>query len=370
VSDRVRLGARIAELDGIRGIAISLVVLLHWFVRPERETLRAFSPRLWALLDLCWCGVDLFFVLSGFLIGGILLDHAGAANLFSTFYVRRACRILPVYLLLLLVATLPVPGGSLLSHGRIPLLAYLAFLQNLWSAARLPPAPALAPCWSLAIEEQFYLMLPLLLVVVLRRRFAVLATIALFVPPLLRSLCIASGRFHAWDFTPCRIDAPFWGVLAAVIVRNASAGELLRRHATALRVAALVALCGIAAVSQLVLRDGGEELLLAAGLSLLGAGFATCLLAVLFSPASAVAAALRAPAVVWIGRRSYFIYLFHVAVFEAVTPFAGSLRLPLAAASVAALAALSWRWLETPILRMGASVRYEAPPAVLDGAAS
>jgi peptidoglycan/LPS O-acetylase OafA/YrhL len=348
----------------MRGIAIALVLLLHWFIRPERQALRAFSPRLWALLDLSWCGVDLFFVLSGFLIAGILIDHAGAGNLFSTFYLRRACRILPPYLLLLAVATVPLRGGSLLAQGRVPLLAYLGFVQNFWTAAHFPAAPALAPCWSLAIEEQFYLALPVLLLVVLRRRFAAFAAVMLIAPPLLRALCIATGRFDAWDFTPCRIDAPFWGVLAAALVRRPPMLEYLRRHAAALRALAVAGAVAVAALSQLILRDGGEEILLAGGMSLIGAAFAAALLAILLSPGSAAAAALRAGPLVWLGRRSYFIYLFHVAVFEAVPSSAGVLRIPVAAGILAALAAASWRWIEAPVLRIGAEVRYAEAPGV------
>ena len=359
----LRGGGRLPELDGIRGVAISLVLLLHWFVRPGRPQLREWSPRLWALLELSWCGVDLFFVLSGFLIAGILLDHAGAANLFSTFYLRRACRILPPYLLLLAVATLPLPGGSLLGQGRIPLLSYFGFLQNFWTAARLPAAPALAPCWSLAIEEQFYLALPVLLLVVFRRRFAAFAAVMLIAPPLLRALCIASGRFDAWDFTPCRIDAPFWGVLAAALVRSPAMLESLRRHAGALRALAVAGVVAVAALSQLVLHDGGEELLLAAGLSVIGAAFAAALLSVLLAEGSAASAALRLRPLVWLGRRSYFVYLFHIAVFEAVPASAGGLRIPIAAAILAGLAAASWRWLETPMLRIGSEARYAQAPA-------
>src|SRR2546422_1398156 len=92
------------------------------------------------------------------------------------------------------------------------LAAYLLFLQNLWSSAGARVAFALGPCWSLAIEEQFYLGLPVLLLWVFRGRFGSFAAVMLLAPPLLRCLCLASGWRSPWDFTPCRLHAPFWGV--------------------------------------------------------------------------------------------------------------------------------------------------------------
>lgn len=156
----MRQGARLPELDGIRGIAILLVLLLHWMVRPAGPLLRDWSPRAWALLDLSWCGVDLFFVLSGFLIAGILLDHRDAPNVLRTFYARRACRILPAYLVLLVAVTLPLGGKPQISQGEVPLAAYLLFLQNLWSAAGARVAFALGPCWSLASRNSSTTVFP------------------------------------------------------------------------------------------------------------------------------------------------------------------------------------------------------------------
>src|SRR5260370_41846538 len=94
------LSGRIPELDGIRGIAIGMVLIAHFFLvvsRPGSALAYALVP-----LRLDWTGVDLFFVLSGFLIAGILLDARGSSNYFRVFYTRRFFRIVPIYAAFLL----------------------------------------------------------------------------------------------------------------------------------------------------------------------------------------------------------------------------------------------------------------------------
>jgi peptidoglycan/LPS O-acetylase OafA/YrhL len=115
------LAGGIPELDGLRGIAIAMVVILHyllvtWQVRPG-------TPVAYALASgrLAWTGVDLFFVLSGFLIGGILADARESTNYFSVFYARRFFWIFPIYAALLLgfplLETLTHPADSVISAG-------------------------------------------------------------------------------------------------------------------------------------------------------------------------------------------------------------------------------------------------------------
>jgi|SRR5882724_864306 len=363
-ADRVALlrqGARLPELDGIRGVAILLILFLHWFVIPIEPLLREWSPRLCALADFAWCGVDLFFVLSGFLIAGILLDHRDSPNLFRTFYARRACRILPAYLVLLLLVTIPIGGPPRISQGQVPLAAYLLFLQNFWSAAGAQVAFVLGPCWSLAIEEQFYLALPLLLLRIFRGRFASFATVMLVAPPLLRCLYLANGPWSAWDFTPCRIDAPFWGVAAAVVVRDPAAVAFLNRRRRELGWVAGFGLIGVVALSQLVLLPAGKNLLISIGLSVVGSAFAVALLAIVLSPDSLTARLMRLKPLGWVGKRSYFLYLFHLLVFFSLPIASFAAHLAASAGLLGALAAISWRWVEQPFLRLGATVRYGAP---------
>src|SRR3981189_3153154 len=131
------MAKRIGQLDGIRAIAISVVFLHHAFQ-----------------IKLLWMGVDLFFILSGFLITGILLKHKeqSLGRYFGHFYARRARRILPPYCLLLLVTSL-LFGVAWARHWY-----FYLFLMNLVPALHIPHQMALSLLWSLAVEEQFYLV--------------------------------------------------------------------------------------------------------------------------------------------------------------------------------------------------------------------
>src|SRR5271155_3009302 len=97
-----RLSGRIAELDGIRGLAIGMVLIYHYFLIRIDVPVRSAAAYALSTGRLAWSGVDLFFVLSGFLIGGILLEARGSVNYFRVFYTRRFFRIVPIYALLLL----------------------------------------------------------------------------------------------------------------------------------------------------------------------------------------------------------------------------------------------------------------------------
>jgi len=146
------LPSYIPELQGLRGIAVLAVVFYHCHPRFEHTFL--YKPSLWG-----WAGVNLFFVLSGFLITSILLESRNQPHYFRNFYARRALRIWPIYVLVLIVCYLNAPwfiGLPVLEAFRTaPWWAYILFLQNLFHIA-LPPA--IGPTWSLAIEEQYYFL--------------------------------------------------------------------------------------------------------------------------------------------------------------------------------------------------------------------
>lgn len=191
----VRADARIPALDGLRGSASLMVVAYHFGPHIVREADSRFLF-LRSLPPLYFEGVDLFFVLSGFLISGILVDARQSPRYFSTFYARRICRIFPLYYLVLLCYGLAIillnsrtADLGRLFENPLPLWSYALYLQNFSMAAASTFGPIwMAGSWSLAIEEQFYLTLP----AVIRRvsdgglfRFALLALIA---APVLRAV--------------------------------------------------------------------------------------------------------------------------------------------------------------------------------------
>jgi peptidoglycan/LPS O-acetylase OafA/YrhL len=163
-SSRARVRHRNPALDGLRGIAILLVFFFHYGggLRSTHTLVRLLGY----LTETGWTGVILFFALSGFLITGSLWDSIGERRVLLNFYARRALRILPLYYLVLCVALFAsVARGNRLGE-LFPVLLYFGFLQNLpglVTTALLPISPLpLFHLWSLAVEEQFYLLWPAL----------------------------------------------------------------------------------------------------------------------------------------------------------------------------------------------------------------
>ena len=156
------------ELDGIRGIALLAVMLSHGGPLIIRGGI--LSKILVYSMVPGWSGVELFFVLSGFLIAGILLKTKSADNYFSSFYARRFLRIFPIYYLAVTVALLVAGHNSWWNAQLPPLLktriAYYFYLQNwpiFWKNHVFIVGNAFGHFWSLAVEEQFYLICPLII---------------------------------------------------------------------------------------------------------------------------------------------------------------------------------------------------------------
>jgi peptidoglycan/LPS O-acetylase OafA/YrhL len=231
---------RLPELDGIRGIAIIWVVLYNTTdLLPP--TLHGAWQMLAFLVHPGWIGVQLFFALSGFLITQSLLDTQRATNYFRAFYARRALRTLPLYytvlILLLIVAPALRVGPRLLQANLKEQLSLWLFFVN-WTHT----APyGFAHFWSLAVEEQFYLLWPLIVHrISARRLFAVcvcIAPIALAA----RSIMVFGGAssWAVYSATTSRMDALALGGAGACLLRNPAAYSWLASRLTTLNLAAL-----------------------------------------------------------------------------------------------------------------------------------
>ncbi|TAK57976.1 MAG: acyltransferase, partial [Dehalococcoidia bacterium] len=187
---------RLAGLDGVRGIAVLAVMAYHFALFAELPTSATWLDSTVATVtNTGWVGVDLFFVLSGFLITGILYDAAAApTGYFRAFYARRALRILPVYFGFLAVLLWLLPAVHSMQSAdfhelRRNQLWFWGFSANIWMAGRQWWQANLygtGHLWSLAIEEQFYIVWPAVVLLSRRRGLMAIAAIAIVVPFVLR----------------------------------------------------------------------------------------------------------------------------------------------------------------------------------------
>lgn len=207
---------KIPQLDAVRGIAI-LVVLVH--------NLNGFSfPPLSLITNYGSMGVDLFFVLSGFLITGILLDSKSSENYFQNFYARRCLRIWPLYYCVLVLMFVVVPlvlpkDAHEVFRRSSPWWSYPFFLQNFLVAAPVLAVGPLGVSWSLAVEELFYLVWPFFVRFLSIERLQLLAWIALLVSPPLRAFLL-TRHWLIYSNPFCRLDGMMAGALVAILVRK------------------------------------------------------------------------------------------------------------------------------------------------------
>jgi len=369
---------RIPELDGIRGMAILLVLIQH-YVSIQSDSLG--MPRmLRGVLHLGWTGVDLFFVLSGFLIGGILLDAKDSENYFQVFYIRRFYRIIPLYVMLC-VWSFVAFHASLSTHewlfeGPIPWYAYLTLGQNFWMAklGSLHPIQ-LSPTWSLAVEEQFYLVIPLVIWVFSRKSLPYILCAGVILAPLLR-LAIwfganpGSRAVSAYALAFCRMDALLLGVLAAYAVRNADCLKWVTAHKNTIGATSITLGAGLLVFNGEFLTD-----------SFFGACFGYTWIALLYlsvlllaiTQRGNVSRFFRLRPLTELGILAYGLYLFQLPILGLVYGLAGeaspALKGPssfgltvFSAALLFLLAQVSWRYFEKPLLRRGHRYQYRRNP--------
>jgi peptidoglycan/LPS O-acetylase OafA/YrhL len=369
------LKGRIPELDGIRGIAIGMVLMAHFFAIDSRPG----SPLAYALvsLRLTWSGVDLFFVLSGFLIGGILLDARESSNYFRVFYTRRFFRIVPIYAVLLLSVGLAMylsNAGIIgkyegLFTGRLPWGYFATFLQNIGMSLHNAWGTApLAPTWSLAVEEQFYLTLPLVIRFLDRRALLRFTLAGIVAAPLLRAYLLHRNpaNFIAWyTLMPCRADALLLGVLGAIALRDPKwrAWLLGKRRFALLAIAIL--LLGVAYLGWRA-PSFWNALMATAGFTWLALTYFSFLLYALLYRDSWISHCLRWSWLGGLGVIAYGTYLFHeffLGMFFGRVPLLHSwhdvgLSVIVLVVTIC-LCRLSWVYFEKPLVKIGHRASYE-----------
>ncbi len=360
-------GRRVPELDGIRGIAILFILVWHYLLGEVGA-----PPPLFRFLNITSSGVDLFFVLSGFLIGGILLDHRDAKNYFRVFYARRVCRIFPIYFAWLLMYALLNPVRYHLHLGtaadwslkpQLPLWSYATFLQNFLQAKRSTFGPFwLAPTWSLAVEEQFYLLLPLVIRFTPRRWLPALLGAFVVVAPFARAFVYdpQQGRIASTVLLICRTDSLLLGVLCAWMVRQEGGPERIVRWAPALRILFLSGV-GFAMLTEYVPETRMSRV---AHDSALAVAYTCLVMLALYTPRSPFSCMSRWLWLRRLGIIAYGTYLIHETVLGVVFGFARGrwpyilgwsdllLNIPALAVTIC-IATISWRWFEKPIVSFG-----------------
>lgn len=340
----------IRALDGIRGMAVSLVLFIH-LLQSNNNPVGSYLIHLIVRTDKAgWVGVDLFFALSGFLITGILVDLLGERHYFRNFYVRRALRIFPLYygVLLIIYAVLRPTWND----GR-QFYLLLVYLQNTalwWHGAQPVLLQSLTGhLWSLAAEEQFYLMWPIVVFLVRdRRKLMWIAAGMVFAVPIFRTFLLFHGVTFRVIYTStfCRADSLLAGAWLALATRS-SLRDRIQRFAPYTFWAAMLFCIGIAwTTGNFSWVDNSA--VATVGYSVVAVA-ATSLIAMSLTIGSRTATIMSVPPLRWLGKYSYGIYIIHPMVGFLYEPFIRahvhgkiSLHLVLFVAALAVTLPLAW----------------------------
>ena len=380
-------------LDGLRAIAVLLVFFQHYEASAHPS------------LNWGWTGVDLFFVLSGFLITGILFDTRETAHRFRNFYVRRTLRIFPLYYGVLFVGLLLTPIYHFRWHPAW--LLWVTYLGNyvrflflhdplfhlgaLEHLRAMPPYPYpkffyLGHFWSLCVEEQFYLVWPLVVYTVRgRERLRNLSILVCILTLAARIAClfVVPGEYLSAELlyraTPLRADALLIGGLVALCLRGPEA-DRIRRWAGPV----LLTLCGGFVVWECLYKllspkhmafhpYGGDPVMTTVGYTLLDI-FAAALIVKLIQPDTLLFRLFDRSTLRWLGQISYGFYvfhdIFHMSYHNLAARFVADgaptkqrmLTNLFALVGTTVLAYLSFRFYEAPFLRLKERFTVSAPP--------
>jgi peptidoglycan/LPS O-acetylase OafA/YrhL len=375
-------GHRVPALDGLRGIAILAIFLYHYGRGVETS-----SRIVKGLAQVCgfgWSGVDLFFVLSGFLITGILYDTRNDPHYYKNFYARRSLRIFPIYYLvalifLVLTPILHIPWRA----AHISFLFYVGYPASviLPGLAEVSPLMRITHLWSLCVEEQFYLIWPSLVAKLPSKKAIYWACGTMVVTAFsLRLLIWATNTDSAWAYTflLCRIDSLGIGGALAMLVRDP-------KRLASLRWAPSCFIVGALSVAAIVLVRGTvdhlDPMLYTVGFTVIAFTYGG-LLGSTLANGSLINRFFSLSVLRMFGRYSYGLYLYHFpltvlfyptkAYFISLThsgAWGRIIYLVIVLTANLAIAALSFHYLEAPIMRLKshfrpASRQHAAPQSV------
>ncbi|MBL7856259.1 MAG: acyltransferase [Cyclobacteriaceae bacterium] len=302
------------ELDGLRGLAITLVLLFHLF------------PYL-IISKIGWIGVDLFFVLSGFLITGILLDSIDKPHFWRNFIVRRSLRIFPLYFSSLLLYNAIAFWSP--TFASIPAVSYSYFVENQWwywlyasnfkvfLEGEWLPVVIFNPLWSLSIEEQFYLIWPFFLLFFKDKKLHIVIAGLMVLVVVIRISFFFLGfePISIYVFTASRLDPILVGSLISVIIRIPFLRTHLEKYGLAYFIVSLV-LFAIFILTFKTINPLAPSVQVV-GYSLIAFLFGCLLLLVIDSSGALrpLTRPFRSPMLVFFGKYSYGLYVFHWPVY-------------------------------------------------------
>jgi peptidoglycan/LPS O-acetylase OafA/YrhL len=320
---------RMPALDGLRGLAILAVFFYHYAkgtgIHSDSLVLKVMS----GVTQFGWAGVDLFFVLSGFLITGILYDTRDDPNYFKTFYIRRTLRIFPLYyFFLLIVAVVGLFVGMQWHLVQATFLLYVGYPVALVYPDALTSSTSIrvTHLWSLCLEEQFYLLWPLMVWTVSKPKWILrLCGILFFLALLLRVLIWQTGWLEevwAYTFLLFRMDSLAFGAFLAILVRGPNKQRAVRLAPYILTCAGL--LLGIVIYLSPSTNHQSSPLMWTAGFSL-NAIISGCLLLLALDRGGIIYRVFDTTFWRELGKYSYGMYVYHFPLGVLLDPLKTSL---------------------------------------------